>query len=50
MKFSTMSAFTTELIINLVRNTEIMSLEQAHWRLSGYLPPFPPCEPTMTNQ
>ena len=37
MKFITMSAFTTGLIINLVRNAEIMSLEQAHWRLSGYL-------------
>ena len=36
MKFITMSAFTTEFMINLVRGAEIMSLEQAHWRLSGY--------------
>ena len=37
MKFITMSAFPTEFMINLVRNAEIMSLEQSHWRLSGYL-------------
>ena len=36
MKFITMSAFTTEFLISLVRDAQIMSLEQAHWRLSGY--------------
>lgn len=36
MKFITMSAFTTEFLTNLVRDQDIMSLEQAHWRLSGY--------------
>ena len=36
MKFITMSAFTTEFLTNLVRDAQIMPLEQAHWRLSGY--------------
>jgi len=36
MKFITMSAFTTEFLTNLVRDADIMPLEQAHWRLSGY--------------
>ena len=36
MKFITMSAFTTEFLSNLVRDAGLMSLEDAHWRLSGY--------------
>ena len=37
MKFINMPAFTNEFMINLVRNAAILSLKQAHWRLSGYL-------------
>jgi N-acyl-D-aspartate/D-glutamate deacylase len=35
-KFITTSRFTTELLSYWVREHEIMSLEEAHWRLSAY--------------
>jgi N-acyl-D-aspartate/D-glutamate deacylase len=35
-KFVTTARFATELIGHWVREHEIMSLEEAHWRLSGY--------------
>ena len=31
-----MGVYPTEFIASLVRDNEIMDLEQAHWRLSGY--------------
>jgi len=35
-KFSTMGTYPTEFLSQLVRDNEIMTLEQAHWRLSSY--------------
>ncbi len=35
-KFLTLGAYPTEFLINLVRDNNIMDLEQAHWRLSAY--------------
>ena len=36
MKFLTMGRYPTEFLTYLVRENDIMDLEQAHWRLSGY--------------
>ena len=36
MKFLTMGRYPTEFLTDLVRDNDIMDLEQAHWRLSGY--------------
>ena len=36
MKFLTMGRYPTEFLTHLVRENDIMDLEQAHWRLSGY--------------
>jgi N-acyl-D-aspartate/D-glutamate deacylase len=36
MKFLTMGRYATEFITNLVRDHDVMDLEQAHWRLSAY--------------
>ena len=35
-KFLTLGAYPTEFLVNLVRDGELMDLEQAHWRLSAY--------------
>ena len=35
-KFSTLGAYSTEFLSELVRDAELMSLEDAHWRLSAY--------------
>ncbi len=35
MKFTTPGRFTTELLISSVRERDWLTLEQAHWRLSG---------------
>ena len=35
-KFLTMGRYPTEFLTDLVRDNDIMSLEQAHWRLAGY--------------
>jgi N-acyl-D-aspartate/D-glutamate deacylase len=35
MKFTTPGRFTTELLISSVRDRDWLTLEQAHWRLSG---------------
>ncbi len=35
-KFLTMGVYPTEMITDLVRDNDIMDLEQAHWRLSAY--------------
>jgi N-acyl-D-aspartate/D-glutamate deacylase len=35
-KFITLGAYPTEFLANLVRDGQIMDLEQAHWRLSTY--------------
>ena len=35
-KFLTLGAYPTEFLINLVRDNNVMDLEQAHWRLSAY--------------
>jgi N-acyl-D-aspartate/D-glutamate deacylase len=36
MKFITLGRYSTEFLSLLVRDNEIMDLEQAHWRLSAY--------------
>ena len=36
MKFMTTGRYPTEFLTYLVRENDIMDLEQAHWRLSGY--------------
>ncbi len=36
MKFMTTGRYATEFLTYLVRENDIMDLEQAHWRLSGY--------------
>lgn len=36
MKFMTMGCYPTEFLALLVRDNDIMDLEQAHWRLSAY--------------
>jgi N-acyl-D-aspartate/D-glutamate deacylase len=36
IKFSTLGAYPTEFLSELVRDAELMSLEDAHWRLSAY--------------
>ena len=36
MKFMTMGCYPTEFLTLLVRDNDIMDLEQAHWRLSAY--------------
>ena len=36
MKFMTMGCYPTEFLSLLVRDNDIMDLEQAHWRLSAY--------------
>ena len=36
MKFLTTGRYPTEFLTHLVRDNDIMDLEQAHWRLSGY--------------
>ena len=36
MKFLTMGRYPTEFLTDLVRENDIMDLEQAHWRLSAY--------------
>lgn len=36
MKFMTLGRYPTEFLCNLVRDLELMTLEQAHWRLSTY--------------
>ncbi len=35
-KFLTLGAYPTEFLINLVRENQLLDLEQAHWRLSAY--------------
>ena len=35
-KFLAMGVYPTEMITELVRDNDIMDLEQAHWRLSAY--------------
>jgi N-acyl-D-amino-acid deacylase len=36
MKFMTLGRYPTEFLIHLVRDLQLMTLEQAHWRLSTY--------------
>ena len=36
MKFMTTGRYPTEFLTHLVRDNNVMDLEQAHWRLSGY--------------
>jgi N-acyl-D-amino-acid deacylase len=35
-KFSTMGSYSTEFLTTLVRDNDVMDLEEAHWRLSAY--------------
>lgn len=35
-KFSTMGTYPTEFLTTLVRDNDVMDLEEAHWRLSAY--------------
>jgi len=36
MKFITLGRYPTEFLTMMVRDNQMMDLEQAHWRLSGY--------------